>query len=152
MWPGYTCQVKCLNDGIFLNVDSSTKFLQQRTVLDVIRGMTHERYSNQEINDHLCPKWSDSASESSRMSKAQSDVDASRLVVITNYNSASYQIEEIMWDLNPYNKTFIWKQRDPSSGVVTKSKVTLAEYMVAKYSDKTNIKNIDKNQPLLRLS
>lgn len=27
VWPGYTCQVKCLNDGIFLNVDTSTKFL-----------------------------------------------------------------------------------------------------------------------------
>jgi len=33
VWPGYTCQVKCLNDGIFLNIDTSTKFLQRRTVL-----------------------------------------------------------------------------------------------------------------------
>jgi hypothetical protein len=29
VWPGYTCQVKCLNDGIFLNIDTNTKFLQQ---------------------------------------------------------------------------------------------------------------------------
>lgn len=28
VWPGYTCQVKCVNDGIFLNIDTSTKFLQ----------------------------------------------------------------------------------------------------------------------------
>lgn len=34
VWPGYTCQVKFLNDGIFLNIDTSTKFLQQQTVLD----------------------------------------------------------------------------------------------------------------------
>jgi hypothetical protein len=29
VWPGYTCQVKCLNDGVFLNIDTNTKFLQQ---------------------------------------------------------------------------------------------------------------------------
>lgn len=28
MWPGYSCAVKCLTDGFFLNVDTSTKFLQ----------------------------------------------------------------------------------------------------------------------------
>ena len=28
MWPGYTCAVKCLTEGFFLNVDTSTKFIQ----------------------------------------------------------------------------------------------------------------------------
>ncbi len=37
MWPGYTCQVKCLNDGFFLNVDTATKFLQKSTVADKIK-------------------------------------------------------------------------------------------------------------------
>ena len=27
MWPGYTCQVKGLTDGFFLNVDTTTKFI-----------------------------------------------------------------------------------------------------------------------------
>ena len=51
MWPGYNCQVKCLSDGIFLNVDIATMFIQQRTALDIIRDMTQSGYSNQEIND-----------------------------------------------------------------------------------------------------
>ena len=38
MWPGYTCAVKCLNDGFFLNIDTSTKFLQKTTVWDRIKG------------------------------------------------------------------------------------------------------------------
>lgn len=36
VWPGYTCAVKCLNDGVFLNIDTNTKFLQQQTVLDLL--------------------------------------------------------------------------------------------------------------------
>lgn len=27
IWPGYTCSIQSLSDGIFLNVDSTTKFL-----------------------------------------------------------------------------------------------------------------------------
>ena len=27
VWPGYTCQVKLVNDGLFLNIDTCTKFL-----------------------------------------------------------------------------------------------------------------------------
>lgn len=27
MWPGYSSEVKFLNDGIFLNVDTATKFI-----------------------------------------------------------------------------------------------------------------------------
>jgi hypothetical protein len=27
MWPGYMTEVKYLNDGIFLNVDTATKFI-----------------------------------------------------------------------------------------------------------------------------
>ena len=32
MWAGYSCAVKCLNDGFFLNIDTSSKFLQKSTV------------------------------------------------------------------------------------------------------------------------
>ena len=94
MWPGYTCQVKCLNDGFFLNVDTSTKFLQKTTVWDRIKELKDKRYSEEEISDAPCPKFDDSKSTMS----GQSDVDKRRIVVITNYNSASYQIESILWD------------------------------------------------------
>jgi len=60
MWPGYSCAVKCLTDGFFLNVDTSTKFLQQRTVLDYIDELRSKRYSNDDIEKLLCPKFDDS--------------------------------------------------------------------------------------------
>ena len=60
--------------------------------------MLEERYSKEEIDKMLTPKYSDdSTSQSSR----QSEVDSRRLVVITQYNTASYQIEKILWEANP---------------------------------------------------
>ena len=56
MWPGYSPSVKLFTDGIFLNVDTATKFIQGKTVLDDIRGMERERYSKKEIIDYLIPK------------------------------------------------------------------------------------------------
>lgn len=38
MWPGYETTTKWLNDGIFLNVDTATKFINQKTILDNIRN------------------------------------------------------------------------------------------------------------------
>ena len=45
----------------------------------------------------LCPKFDDSSSDTSGK---QSQIDASRIVVITKYNSCQYQIEKILWDTN----------------------------------------------------
>lgn len=78
----------------------------------------------------LTPKWDDTKSQTS----GQSDVDARRLVVITQYNSASYQIEEILWDETPETVKFEWKQRDPKSQEVQKSVVSLAQYMKLRYN------------------
>jgi hypothetical protein len=94
MWPGYTCAVKCLNDGFFLNVDTATKFVQQTTIWEEIEELFNRKLTEEEINKLLCPKYDDSTSQTSR----QSEVDARRMVVITSYNSASYQIEEIKWN------------------------------------------------------
>ena len=79
MWPGYTCAVKCLNDGFFLNVDTATKFIQQSTVFSLLKDLKEQRYSHEEIEKKLCPKYDDTKSQSS----SQSDVDSRRLVVIT---------------------------------------------------------------------
>jgi hypothetical protein len=35
-WPGYDCQVKCLNDGFFFNVDTATKFVSMKTIWEKI--------------------------------------------------------------------------------------------------------------------
>ena len=82
MWPGYDCSVKALNDGIFMNIDTATKFLNKTSVLEIINGMERDKYSKSEITDTLIPK-------------AQHE---KRLVVITMYNSISYQIDGIAWD------------------------------------------------------
>jgi hypothetical protein len=34
MWPGYETITKCYTDGIFLNVDTATKFINKVTVYD----------------------------------------------------------------------------------------------------------------------
>lgn len=51
VWPGYECNVKCFNDGIFLNVDTITKFLNKNTILDRINNLRSERYSVSEIKE-----------------------------------------------------------------------------------------------------
>ena len=75
IWPGYSTDVKYLNDGVFLNVDCATKFISQKTVYDEILAMKKSKYSNQDIVDELIPK----------------DPNAKRLVVITMHNSRTYQ-------------------------------------------------------------
>ena len=45
MWPGYSCAVKCLTDGFFLNIDTSTKFLQQTTILDLLKDLIAKKYT-----------------------------------------------------------------------------------------------------------
>lgn len=129
MWPGYSCAVKCLNDGFFLNVDTSTKFIQQKTIYHLLEELIEKGYTNKDISDKLCPKYEDNESQMS----AQSDIDKRRLVVITSYNSASYQIELILWDQNPLKITFMWNERDPLTGNVSNSKVNLAEYLQRRY-------------------
>jgi hypothetical protein len=47
-------------------------------------------------------------------------------VVITSYNSASYQIESIIWDKNAKSQKFEWKERDPITGNVTKTDISVA--------------------------
>ncbi|TNV84199.1 hypothetical protein FGO68_gene5845 [Halteria grandinella] len=147
MWPGYTCQVKLLNYGIFMNVDTCTKFLQQQSVLDLINGLLRDKVSKADIDKKLTPKWDDSKSQSS----FQSELDSSRLVVITSYNSASYQIEEILWKETPRSIQFFWKKRDPNTGkVISNDKINLAEYLEARYSIKLDRE--EYNQPILALT
>ena len=60
VWSGYTCQVKLLNDGLFLNIDACSKFIQKMTVLERLKDLLERRYSKKEISEMLTPKFDDS--------------------------------------------------------------------------------------------
>lgn len=93
--------------------------------------MLDDKYSQGEISEKLCPKFDDSTSASGM--STQSDVDARRIVVITSYNSASYQIEKILWDTDASRQKFEWKEKDPATGMVTKQIISVAEYFTKRY-------------------
>jgi hypothetical protein len=88
-WKGFHCEVKLLNDGLFLSIDTSTKFLHEPTILDIINENLADGYSREEISEYLCPKVSDDC-DSTMSSSKQSEIDKQRLVVVTNYNSRAY--------------------------------------------------------------
>lgn len=129
MWPGYETMTKNYCDGIFLNVDTATKFINKLTVLEEIDGMLDKRYSKSDIVAHFAP-----------------DNNKGRVVVITSYNnSMSYQIDGITFDQTPENHVFSWDMLDKSSKQWVKQKTNLVEYFHIKY----NIKIKDVRQPLL---
>ena len=74
MIPGYLIDVKYLNDGAFLNVDTVTKYFYQRSVLDEIRDLQKDSHSNDEIIEELVPK----------------EPSKKRITVITLYNCRIY--------------------------------------------------------------
>jgi hypothetical protein len=49
MWPGYLTQSRLLSDGIFLNVDTATKFIQKETILELIRKQMERGWSREQI-------------------------------------------------------------------------------------------------------
>lgn len=85
MWPGYMTQVKSLHDGIFLNVDCATKFIESRSILDLISDLYKDRYTKNDIREYFIPK----------------NQEEKRLVVITKYNSRIYQIDDLRFDMTP---------------------------------------------------
>lgn len=93
MWPGYETCTKWYNDGIFLNVDTATKFINQRNILQDINDYLREGYKPKEIRPFYKPE-----SEDDR-----------RKVVITEHNSRQYQIDDITFDITPKNHSFTWK-------------------------------------------
>ena len=45
MWPGYEVATKKVTDGIFLNVDTATKFINMPSILDKVDDLRKKRYS-----------------------------------------------------------------------------------------------------------
>lgn len=94
MWPGFEVTPKNLVHGIFLNIDCATKFVQNRTMLQMISQMfKEERKSQREIEDHFNPAKNEEK----------------RIVVMTDYNSKIYQLDGITFSDNPENHVFHWE-------------------------------------------
>eukprot|EP00347_Sterkiella_histriomuscorum_P020908 403335999 len=127
MWPGYEFSVKCLHDGIFLNVDTRNKFVNQQTIYDRIRQYKRERYSDEEIKNML--------------------QEEGKLVVITRYNSKQYLINDIDFDITPQSYKFDWIYVDPNT--LQKERVTtnMIDYFRMKYG--IQILQSEAQQPCL---
>ena len=108
--------------------------------------MLDQKYTQSEISEKLCPKFDDSKSQIS----TQSNIDARRIVVITSYNSASYQIDSIKWDTNAATQKFWFKERNPVTREVLKQHITVAEYLKKQY--KITLSPYDAKLPLLHLT
>ena len=131
MWPGYTSNVKYLHDGIFLNVDCATKFIQKGSIYDLIKDLKSQNYSPADVLEELVPK----------------DPELKRCVVITLYNSKIYQLDGIDFKLTPKTHTFKWRETNPQTREITEHNTDMVRYMDIKYGIK--IPERDQNQPLL---
>ena len=118
-WPGYEVTSKLATQGVFLNIDSCTKFVNMTTVLDMYSEKYNMGYTDAEIFDRY----------------NSSNIDNPRITVISSHNSRSYQIDGMSTEFTPLTCRF--KQKDGSE-------VSMSEYFYSRY----RINLIDK-QPLL---
>ena len=116
MWPGYLTTTRLVQDGIFLNVDTVSKFIQQRTILDFINDLEGKGLSQQQI----CNLFD------------SSNVDEPRRTVLTKYNTKSYQVDGLDYKMNPQTYTFEWKYKN-AKGEDIKTTSNLVEYMARNY-------------------
>jgi len=114
-WPGYECQSMRATQGIFMNIDCCTKFINQTTVYEIVNGMFDDGYQNNEITGIY----------------DSSDTERSRVTVITEHNSRSYQVDGLDLNLSPLTCEF--KMKDGN-------KVNMKEYFFKQY----NVKLRDK--------
>ena len=90
MWPGYLTTSRLLADGIFLNIDTCTKFINKVTVLEQILQMKDRGKT-----------WDQIA-----MIFDSSNLDVPRKTVITSYNTKSYQVDGLDFTKNPDTYSF----------------------------------------------
>ena len=112
MWPGYLTQSRLCADGIFLNVDTATKFIQKRSILDYINFQLHRGFTKERVADEF----------------DSSNVDMKRRTVITSYNIKSYQVDGLDWSISP--KTHFFKLK--RNNIV--SEVNMLGYLESQYS------------------
>ncbi|TNV70912.1 hypothetical protein FGO68_gene12174 [Halteria grandinella] len=149
VWPGFSCEVQLVSDGLFLNVDAITKFLRRETILDMIDELYEQGFSKEQVSQKLTPDFEDDKSSFDDTRSENSFAEKSRLVVITSYNSREYQIEGIEWQKNPKVYQFLYNKKDPITGNTSLIMISLAEYMEERY--KIVLKGNELKQPLLYL-
>ncbi|CDW85355.1 piwi-like protein 1 [Stylonychia lemnae] len=132
VWSGYSMAVQSFNDGIFVNIDCATKFVEKSSVLDLIRRLQKDKYSQADIKQELVPK----------------DQNEKGLVVITMYNSKKYQIDDIRFDITPKNHIFEYEIYDPETKQRYKHKSNMVEYMNKKNGIIIPVQ--DQDQPTLQ--
>lgn len=95
MWPGYLTTNRLVADGIFLNVDTCAKFINKTTILDMIN------------------EWSDRGKSKHQIQEIfnSGNLDMPRRTVITNYNTKSYQVDGLAYNVTPKTHTFKWKHK-----------------------------------------
>ena len=125
MWPGYLSTTRLLRDGIFLNVDTVSKFVQDRTILDFINELKQHK------RDYICSLF-DSSIES-----------MPRRTVLTKYNTRTYQVDGLTYDKTPKNYYFEWNMKTKEG--LQKFNTNLIDYMLRVY--KIDVTKPD--QPLL---
>jgi len=73
-WPGYEVTSKLATQGVFLNIDSCTKFVNMVTIMDLVADKRDQGYSDEEIFGRY----------------NSSNIDNPRITVISSHNSKSY--------------------------------------------------------------
>jgi aubergine len=111
MWPGYLTTSRLLADGIFLNVDTCTKFINKVTVLDQI----YQLLDFKKMTKDQVAKIFDS-----------SNVDLPRKTVITSYNTKSYQVDGLDFSKNPDTYSFV----QANGQTVSMTQYILAQYKI----------------------
>ncbi len=93
MWPGFATTTVLYKAGIYLNVDTATKFINRKTILEEINERYRDkRQSKEDIIRDFSP------SEGNKFK---------RVVVITGYGkNRSYQIDGLDFNKNPSNLIF----------------------------------------------
>jgi aubergine-like protein len=117
MWPGYLTTTRLLRDGIFLNIDTVSKFIQQTTILDFIRGL-EEKGKNRDYISNLFDS---------------SNPDMPRRTVLTKYNTKTYQVDGLDWKKTPKNTTFEASKKS-KTGALEKYQTNLVDYMKVTYN------------------
>lgn len=84
--------------GMFFNVDTTTKFVEDETILNYIEGLKEEGYSNKEIEAIFTPP-------------SNANLDFKRKVVMTKYNNKQYQIDGLSFSKTPKTVIFEWKDK-----------------------------------------
>jgi len=93
-WPGYEVKTVLSTQGVFMNIESCTKFVNQESVLKNFQGFM-------QYNGNPKGFYEDFNS---------SNLDKDRKTVITSHDSRSYQIDGMSDEFTP--ETFYFKLRD----------------------------------------